>query len=61
MSVKPRYRPEKESERESIQSAIEKFLAEGGQIDRVDHTANRNPQFIIGNVIRPESNPRKKS
>lgn len=60
MSVKPRYRPEKETEREFIQSAIDKFLAEGGQIKQVDHTANRNPRFIIGGVMKPESKPRKK-
>jgi hypothetical protein len=54
MSVKPRYRPEKQNERESIQSLIDNFLAEGGKIDEVDHTANRNPQFIIGNVIKPK-------
>lgn len=52
MTNKARYRPEKEKERQDIQSAIDKFLAEGGAIDKVDHTANRNPQFIIGNVIR---------
>ena len=39
----PSYRPEKQREREEIQSAIEKFLQEGGQIHEIDHTANRNP------------------
>lgn len=52
MTNKARYRPEKEKERQDIQSAIDKFLEEGGAIHKVDHTANRNPQFIIGNVIR---------
>jgi hypothetical protein len=48
------YRPEKQREREEIQELIKKFLSNGGQIHEIDHTANRNPQFIIGNVIRPE-------
>lgn len=50
----PTYRPEKQRERDEIQSAIEKFLEEGGSIQEVDHTANRNPEIIIGNVIRPK-------
>lgn len=54
MTNKARYRPEKERERQEIQSAIAKFLEDGGSIDKVDHTANRNPQFIIGNVIRKD-------
>ena len=29
------------------------FHARGGEIEQVDSSANRNPQFIIGNVIRP--------
>jgi hypothetical protein len=50
----PSYRPEKQREREQIQAAIAQFLGEGGCIDAVDHTANRNPKFIVGGVIRPE-------
>jgi hypothetical protein len=52
MTNKARYRPEKEKERQDIQSAIDKFLAEGGTIDKVDHTANREPVFIENSVIR---------
>jgi hypothetical protein len=31
------------------------FKARGGEIQRVDSSANRNPKFILGNVIRPDN------
>jgi hypothetical protein len=47
-------RPEKLQAQAEIDSAIAEYLARGGEIHAVDSSHNRNPQFIIGNVIRPE-------
>jgi hypothetical protein len=47
-------RPEKLQAQAEIDAAVADYLARGGEIHAVDSTANRNPQFIIGNVIRPE-------
>jgi hypothetical protein len=47
------YQPEKVQAREEIDRAMAEFLSNGGQIQEVGSEANRNPQFIIGNVIRP--------
>lgn len=48
-------RPEKQQARTEIELAMADYLANGGKIDVVDHTANRNPRFIIGSVLRPEN------
>jgi len=45
--------PEKVQARSDIEAAIAEYLSRGGEIEQVDSSANRNPQFIIGNVIRP--------
>lgn len=47
--------PEKVQARADIESAIAEYLARGGQIEQVGSEANRNPEFILGNVIRPKS------
>jgi hypothetical protein len=47
-------RPEKLQAQAEIDAAVAEYLAKGGQIHAVDSTHNRNPQFILGNVIRPE-------
>lgn len=47
-------RPEKQQAQAEIDAAVKEYLAKGGKIELIDHTANRNPQFIIGNVIKPE-------
>jgi hypothetical protein len=48
-------RPEKQQAQAEIDAAVAEYLAKGGKIHQIDHTANRNPQFIIGNVIRPDN------
>ena len=47
-------RPEKQQAQAEIDAAVAEYLARGGKIDVVGSEANRNPQFIIGNVMRPE-------
>jgi hypothetical protein len=47
-------RPEKQQAQAEIDAAIAEYLARGGRIDVVGSEANRNPQFIIGNVMRPQ-------
>jgi hypothetical protein len=47
-------RPEKLQAQAEIDSAVSEYLARGGQIHAVDSSHNRNPQFIIGNVIKPD-------
>ena len=47
-------RPEKLQAQAEIDAAVAEYLAKGGQIHAVDSSHNRRPQFIIGNVIKPE-------
>ena len=47
-------RPEKLQAQAEIDAAVAEYLARGGQIQAVDSTHNRNPQFILGNVIRSD-------
>ena len=44
------YRAEKEAQRRQLQEDIDQFLAAGGAIERIDHTANRNPEFGLGTM-----------
>lgn len=37
-----------------ISDQVAEYLANGGQIQAVGSEANRNPEFIIGNTIRPK-------
>jgi hypothetical protein len=46
------YSDEKNQARQEINSQTDEYLARGGQIQEVGSEANRNPQFMIGNVIR---------
>lgn len=48
------YTPAKVKAREELEAQVAAFKARGGQIQEVGSDANRNPHFIIGNVIRPE-------
>jgi hypothetical protein len=48
-------RPEKLQAQAEIDAAIAEYLARGGEIQAVDSSHNRRPQFIIGNVIRPDN------
>jgi hypothetical protein len=47
-------RPEKLREQAEIDAAVAEFRARGGEIKVVGSEANRNPEFIIGCVIRPK-------
>jgi hypothetical protein len=47
------YSETKNREREQIRSDVERYLAQGGEIKPVGSEANRNPEFITGNAIRP--------
>ena len=47
-------RPEKLQEQAEIDAAVAEFLARGGKIQVVGSEANRNPEFILGNVMRPK-------
>ena len=46
--------PEKQKAQREINEAVAEFLARGGKIEVVGSEANRNPEFIIGNVLRPK-------
>ena len=46
--------PAKLAAQAEIDAHKAEFEARGGHIHVVDSSHNRNPQFILGNVIRPE-------
>ena len=46
--------PEKLKAQEEINRLKAEYLARGGRIEVVGSEANRNPEFIIGNVMRPK-------
>lgn len=46
--------PEKLQEQAEIDAAVAEFIARGGEIQVVGSEANRNPEFILGNVMRPK-------
>ena len=46
--------PAKLAAQAEIDAHKAEFKARGGQIQAVDSSHNRNPQFILGNMIRPD-------
>lgn len=46
------YTPAKMMASAEIERQVAEFRARGGQIQRVDHTANRVPVFIVNDVVR---------
>jgi hypothetical protein len=46
--------PEKLKAQEEIEKLKAEFFARGGKIEVVGSESNRNPEFIIGNVLRPK-------
>jgi hypothetical protein len=45
--------PEKLQAQAEIDAAVAEYLARGGEIRQYGSECNRNPEFIIGNTIRP--------
>jgi hypothetical protein len=46
------YTPAKMMASAEIEALMAEFLARGGQIQRLDATANRVPVFIVNDVVR---------
>lgn len=46
------YLPEKVAKSAEIEAQMAEFLAQGGQIQQLDATANRVPVYIVNDVVR---------